>query len=158
MPSNNRAGYIQEVTPCTYRSYGTIFPYMIVDGANAFIDFLENVFGATEVGRTEFPEGRVANIEVQLGTSRFMIGEADNETSKPMPASYYLYVEDVDQTLEKAIAHGATAVWRDRHALQGPAGGGYRSLRQCLVDFEKARRRTVSPLMIASGCFRQQPS
>ena len=91
--------------------YGTIFPYMIVDGANAFIGFLENVFDATEVGRTEFPNGRVANIEVQIGTSRFMIGEADNETSKPMPASYYLYVEDVDQTLEKAIANGATELF-----------------------------------------------
>lgn len=69
--------------------YGTIFPYMMVDGANDFVDFLKNVFDATEVGRTEFPNGRVANIEVQIGTSRFMISEPDNETSKPMPASYY---------------------------------------------------------------------
>jgi len=71
--------------------YGTIFPYMIVDGANAFIDFLEDVFDATEVGRTEFPNGHVANIEVQIGTSRFMIGEADNETSMPMPASWPVF-------------------------------------------------------------------
>ena len=91
--------------------YGTIFPYMIVDGANAFIDFLKSVFDATEVGRTEFPNGRVANIEVQIGTSRFMIGEPDSETSKPMPASYYIYVEDVDQTLKKAVAHGATKLF-----------------------------------------------
>jgi len=91
--------------------YGTIFPYMIVDGANAFIEFLKDAFDATEVGRTELSNGRVANIEVQIGTSRFMIGEADNETSKPMPASYYLFVEDVDQTLEKAIANGATELF-----------------------------------------------
>ncbi len=67
--------------------YGTIFPHMIVSGANDFVDFLRSVFGATEVGRTEFPDGRVANIEMQIGTSRFMIGETGNETSKPMPAS-----------------------------------------------------------------------
>ncbi|MDH3576359.1 MAG: VOC family protein [Gammaproteobacteria bacterium] len=91
--------------------FGTIFPYMIIDGANDFVDFLNNVFEAKEVGRTEFPNGRVANIEVQIGTSRFMIGEPDNEASKPMPASYYVYVDDVDQTLEKAIAHGATKLF-----------------------------------------------
>ena len=91
--------------------YGTIFPYMMIKGANDFVDFLRNVFEATEVGRTEFPDGRIANIEVQIGTSRFMIGEPDNETSKPMPGSYYVYVEDVDQTLEKAIVHGATKLF-----------------------------------------------
>ncbi len=91
--------------------YGTLFPYMIIDGANDFVDFLKNVFEATEVGRTEFPNGRIANIEVQIGTSRFMIGEPDNETSKSMPASYYVYVENVDQTLQKAIDHGASKLF-----------------------------------------------
>lgn len=91
--------------------FGTIFPYMIVSGANDFVDFLTSVFGATELGRTEFPNGRVANVEMQIGTSRFMIGEPDNETSKAMPASYYVYVEDVDKTLEKAVAHGATELF-----------------------------------------------
>jgi len=87
--------------------YGTVFPYMIVDDANGFVGFLKSVFAATEVGRTELPDGRVANVEVRIGTSAFMVGEADNEASKPMPASYYVYVEDVDQTLDKAVAHGA---------------------------------------------------
>lgn len=40
-----------------------------------------------------------------------MIGESDNETLKPMPASYYVYVEDVEQTLDKAISHGASKLF-----------------------------------------------
>lgn len=91
--------------------YGTVFPYMLVDNANAFAAFLANVFDATEVGRTEFPDGRVANLQVRIGSSKFMIGEPDNETSRAMPGSYYVYVEDVDKTLEKAVAHGATELF-----------------------------------------------
>lgn len=67
--------------------YGTIFLYMIVDRVNDFVEFLRSVFDAREVGRTEFPNGRVANVEMQIGTSRFMIGKPDNETSMAMPAS-----------------------------------------------------------------------
>lgn len=67
--------------------YGTIFLYMIVDRVNDFVEFPRSLFGATEVGRKEFPNGRVANIEMQIGTSRFMIGKPDNETSMAMPAS-----------------------------------------------------------------------
>jgi len=87
--------------------YGTVFPYMIVDSPNDFVEFLKNVFGSTEVGRTELPDGRVANIRIRIGTSIFMVSQADNETMKPMPGAYYVYVEDVDHTFEKAIAHGA---------------------------------------------------
>jgi PhnB protein len=104
VPAGGDAVYIPE-------GYGTIFPYMIVDHANEFVEFLRSVFNAREVARTELPDGRVANIEMQIGTSRFMISEANNETTRPMPASYYLYVEDVDRTLEKAIAQGATELF-----------------------------------------------
>jgi len=51
---------------------------MIVDDANDFIDFLENVFGAKKVGRTEFPDGRLGNVQARVGTSAFMVGEPDN--------------------------------------------------------------------------------
>ena len=53
--------------------YGTVFPYMIVDDANSFVDFLKNIFAANEVGRTEFPDGRVANVQVRIGTSEFVV-------------------------------------------------------------------------------------
>lgn len=44
----------------TPEGYGTVFPYMMVERAAEFVVFLENTFGATEIGRTELPDGRLA--------------------------------------------------------------------------------------------------
>lgn len=87
--------------------YGTVFPYIIVANAKAFFGFLRDVFDASELGRTELPDGRVANLRVRIGTSSFMISEAEGGMLKPMPCTHYIYVEDVDGTLQKAVEHGA---------------------------------------------------
>lgn len=110
--------------------YGTVFPYMIVDGADQLADFLSKVFGATVEGRTVLPDGRVANIRMRIGTSSFMMSQPGDEKIKAMPASYYLYVEDVDSTFQAAIEHGAGKVldpadmpYKDRQAgIVDPSG------------------------------------
>lgn len=91
--------------------YGTIFPYMIVDGADDFAVFLADVFGADEVGRTVLPDGRIANIRVRIGSSVFMISQAQHDSMKAMPGAYYIYADDVDETFERAIAHGAARIF-----------------------------------------------
>jgi PhnB protein len=91
--------------------FGTVFPYMIVDGADEYVAFLSQVFGATELGRTELPNGRIANIRIEIGTSKFMISQADSEALKPMPGAYYVFVEDVDKTFENATANGAEKIF-----------------------------------------------
>ncbi len=83
---------------------------MIVDDANGFVRFISDAFDATEVGRTEFPNGRVANVRMRIGTTAFMVSEADGESIKPMPGSYYIYVDDVDAVFAKAVAGGASTV------------------------------------------------
>lgn len=90
--------------------YGTVFPYMIVQGADTLAQFLSDVFAAEEIGRTTLPNGRIANIRIRIGTSAFMVSDAGDESMKAMPAAYYVYVEDVDDTFENAIACGATKV------------------------------------------------
>lgn len=91
--------------------YGNLFPYMVVNDADAFLAFLTIVFDAEEVGRTELPDGRVANLRVSIGTSNFMVGEADGKLLNAMPGAYYIYVEDVDQALERAVANGASKLF-----------------------------------------------
>jgi len=91
--------------------YGTVFPYMIVDGAEQLAEFFCKAFGARVEGKTVFPNGRIANIRVKIGTSSFMMSQAGDETMKAMPASYYLYVEDVDKTYATAIELGAQKVF-----------------------------------------------
>jgi PhnB protein len=103
--------------------YGTVFPYMVVHQAEKFVDFLKNTFDAKEIGRTTLPGGRIANSRVRIGTTNFMVSEANGESLKPMPATYYIYVESVDRTLDKALANGAKKMfdpmdmpYRDRQA------------------------------------------
>jgi len=92
-------------------TYGTVFPYMLVAGADAFAEFLTRVFEATEIGRTVLPGGRIANIRIRIDTSTFMISEADGAMMQPMPGAYYVYVEDVDRTYAAALASGAESLF-----------------------------------------------
>ena len=89
--------------------YGTVFPYIMVNDMNRFVDFLKDVFDARELGRTALPDGRVANCRLRIGTTSFM-ASAGGEGFPPMPVMHYIYVEDADATFAKAIAHGATKI------------------------------------------------
>ena len=89
--------------------YGTVFPYLLVNDVTRFVDFIQNVFGAKELGRTTRPDGRVANCRLRIGTTSFMVS-AGGEGFNPMPAMHYIYVEDTDVTFAKALKYGATKV------------------------------------------------
>lgn len=86
--------------------FGTIFPYFFVKDAPDFLDFLVDGLGATVLQRDLRPDGNIANAQVQLGTSNFMVSEA-SEHYPPTTAAYYLYVEDADAAMERALQHGA---------------------------------------------------
>jgi len=89
--------------------YGTVFPYIMVNDMNRFVDFLKAVFDAKELGRTVMPDGRVANCRLRIGTTSFM-ASAGGEGFPPMPVMHYIYVEDADATFAQALAHGATKI------------------------------------------------
>jgi PhnB protein len=89
--------------------YGTVFPYIMVNDMNGFVEFLKAVFDAKELGRTVMPDGRVANCRLRIGTTSFM-ASAGGEGFPPMPAMHYIYVEDADATFAKALAHGAKKI------------------------------------------------
>ena len=121
--------------------YGTVFPYMIVDHADELTDFLVEVFGGKIEGKTVLPNGRVANIRVRIGTSTFMISQAGEGTMKAMPAAYYIYVDDVDRTFDKAIENGAQKIleptdmpYKDRQAGVTDVSGNSWWISRRLVD------------------------
>lgn len=88
--------------------FNTVTPYFFVEGAEAFIEFLVHGFGGIEIGRHMNGE-RIANAQVRLGTSTVMVSEA-SAGFPAMPASYYLYVENADESMGKAIAAGGTQI------------------------------------------------
>ena len=88
--------------------YHTITPYVVVEGAAKFIEFLAQAFGAKVKERMDRPDGKVAHAEVWLGDSILMLGETTPQ-AKPQSAGIYLYVPDVDATYGSALAAGATS-------------------------------------------------
>ena len=56
--------------------YHTVTPYLIVDDVAKLLAFLEAAFGATVQERQERPDGVIAHAQVQIGTSKVMMGSA----------------------------------------------------------------------------------
>jgi len=87
--------------------FNTVTPYFFAENAESFIAFLVDGLGGTESCRSMRPDGKVANVQVQLGASTVMVSEATSRY-KPMAAAYYLYVEDAHAAMDRALKHGAT--------------------------------------------------
>lgn len=87
--------------------FGTVFPYMFVKGASDYSAFLVEAFGAIEHLRSVRPDGVIANIQMKIGSTLFMLSEA-NEQYPAMPSAYYIYVENADLAMKQAITAGAT--------------------------------------------------
>lgn len=89
--------------------YTSVAPYLIVDGANATIEFLRTVFGAVEIQRFADPSGQIMHAEVRIDDTVVMI--ADSTPLWPSVASHvHVYVRDVDATYKRALETGATSV------------------------------------------------
>lgn len=138
--------------------YHTITPTITVEGASQLIEFLKSAFGAEQKDVLLRPDGAVAHATLQIGDSIIMLGEA-TQGWQSMPASLYLYVNDVDATYRRALQAGATSVmepdamfWGDRHGVVKDRWGNLWSLAthvEDVPDDEIARRAEVF--------FAQQP-
>ena len=105
--------------------FTTVTPYFLVENAESFLGFLVNGLGGTETLRTTAPDGRIANAQVRLGTSTVMVSEA-TEAYPAMAGAYYLYVENADAAVERALAHGAELEMAVADMPYGDRQGGVR--------------------------------
>ena len=95
--------------------YPRITPYLCVDGAAAAIDFMVEVFDATERMRLTAPDGNIGHAEVAIGDGLIMVSDEYPEMDVVGPktiggsaVTLSVYVEDADATFAKAVAAGAT--------------------------------------------------
>ena len=97
--------------------YRRVTPALIVNGGAKAIEFYTEVFGAAERMRFPGPDGTVAHAEIVIGDSVIIIEDASpyRGTKAPppdgldgSPAFLYIYVEDVDAVIERAVRLGAT--------------------------------------------------
>ena len=101
------------------QGYNSVTPYLIIKGAAQAIEYYKKVFGATEVFRMDGPDGKVGHAELQIGTSRIMLGDENPSMGEghssaarigASPVSLYLYIPDVDNVVERAVAEGAKII------------------------------------------------
>ncbi len=108
--------------------YHTLTPYLAVDDAAKAIEFYTQAFGATERMRMEAPGGKVGHAEIEIGDSLVMLSDPFPQSTVKPPseiggtsASVFMYVDDVDAVVQKAVDAGATVTmevedqfWGDR--------------------------------------------
>jgi len=107
--------------------YHAVTPYLIVEGADKLIDFMEVAFGAVERMRMPGPGGVVGHAEMQIGDSVVMHADsAGAENKVTFPAMIHLYVEDTDGAYKAALAAGATSDREPADQFYGDRNAGVR--------------------------------
>ncbi|MBI1789007.1 MAG: VOC family protein [Acidobacteria bacterium] len=111
--------------------YHSVTAYLIVKDAAGALEFYKQAFGATEVLRMPDPSGRIGHAEIQIGDSKVMLadefperGHRGPESVGGSPVSFHLYVEDVDATVDRAVAAGAKLVRPVANQFYGDRTGG----------------------------------
>jgi PhnB protein len=108
--------------------YGTLTPYLIVHDGAAALDFYAKVFGAIVGEKLTTPDGRVMHAELQIGTSKLMLGEhqeTEPRNSSSFPRlSIYSYVENADEVARRAVAAGAKELSPVSDKFYGNREGG----------------------------------
>jgi PhnB protein len=105
---NRRASMATAAVKPIPEGFHTLTPYLIVSRASEFIDFLEQAYGAVEVGRVKRPDGGIMHAEVRLNDSMLELADATAE-HPPMPAVLHLYVSDADAVYNRALQAGASS-------------------------------------------------
>ncbi|MCH8685646.1 VOC family protein [Pedomonas mirosovicensis] len=91
------------------QGFGVVTPYIFVDDADRYVAFLVSALGGIEVGRSTMPDGRIANCQVRFGSTTVMVSEA-SEQFPASKAAFYLYVENADAAMARAVTGGAEAI------------------------------------------------
>ena len=109
-------------------SSSTVIPMLVCQHVAAQLDFCKATFGAVELGRRPGPDGSVAHALLKISGAMIII-EAEwptlaSRAPQPdgsSPVLIFVYVEDVDATMARAVAAGAKILlpvknqfWGDR--------------------------------------------
>jgi PhnB protein len=119
------------------RSVRAVIPMLVCVDAAAEIEFCKAAFGAQELSRRADEDGSVTHATLGIGELLIMVhGETAHLASRaPLldgssPVVIYLYLEDVDGVIARAVAAGARILtpiedqfWGDRMGrIVDPAG------------------------------------
>jgi len=89
--------------------FTTVFPYIFAADANSYLTFLAQGLGGEILGVHASPEGVVRNAHVRFGDTTIMVSEARGNF-EPSRGTYYLYVDDADTAMARAVAAGGRSL------------------------------------------------
>lgn len=89
------------------QGHNALSPYLIVEDAEAVLDFIKAVFEAEPFLVHNNAAGDASHIEVRIDDSVLMLGQMPGARS---PAHLHLYVENVDAVFTKAVNAGGRIV------------------------------------------------
>ncbi len=110
--------------------YHNITPYLFVRSAASAIDFYKNIFGATEIMRMPGSNGKIMHAELRIGDSIVMLADENPQTGMMSPQTVggfsvgmHLYLENVDQVVQKAVESGAKLLRPIKNQFYGDRSG-----------------------------------
>ena len=110
--------------------YHNITPYLFVRSAASAVDFYKNIFGATEIMRMPGSNGKIMHAELRIGDSIVMLADENPQTGMMSPQTVggfsmgmHLYVENVDQVIQKAVESGAKLLRPIKNQFYGDRSG-----------------------------------
>ena len=90
--------------------YTAIMPYLIVESAAEFIDFLTSAFGAVERVRMPMLQGSIGHAEVEVNGAVLMLSDALPPEYPPTSSLIHFYVADCDAVYAQAMAADAISI------------------------------------------------
>ena len=110
--------------------YAVVTPYLCVNGAADAIDFYKDIFGAQERMRMPQPDGTIGHAELQIRDSVVMLsdefpdmGVISPKTLGGTPVTLNVYVDNVDDVVDRAVAKGATLLQPIENRFYGDRSG-----------------------------------
>src|SRR5579872_1640890 len=118
----------KKIDPLNRKQYGAVSAALTVTDIPAAVSFYQKAFGFAKRGIMNGPDGKPMHAELALRGTTLMLGpespEMGRRTAKSIggsPSSLYIYVENVDKVVAKALSLGATGqgpvmdmFWGDR--------------------------------------------
>jgi PhnB protein len=143
-----------------------VIPRLVCRDPAAEIDFITHTFGAAEGVRRPGADGEVVHAMLTLGPAMIMVeSEWPAMTNRApaldgsSPVVLHVYVEDVDGTVERAVAVGARVLlpatdqfWGDRTAwIMDPSGHVWTVATRIEETTEEERQARLARLHAASA-------
>lgn len=92
-------------------NYTSITPWIISESSADVVQFLKTVFEAEEVPNSRIlnEEGAIIHVVVKIGNAMVMLFDSKKNWA-PTPSFLNLYVDDIENTYQKALQLGAVSV------------------------------------------------